>query len=33
VSYLVDTNVLSELAKPKPEPLVVAWLRDHEPDL
>jgi len=33
VSYLVDTNVLSELAKPKPEPLVVAWLRAHEPDL
>ena len=33
MSYLVDTNVLSELAKPKPEPLVVAWLRDHEPDL
>lgn len=33
MSYLVDTNVLSELAKPKPEPLVVAWLRAHEPDL
>lgn len=29
----MDTNVLSELAKPKPEPLVVAWLRAHEPDL
>ena len=29
----MDTNVLSELAKHKPEPLVVAWLRAHEPDL
>ena len=33
MSYLVDTNVLSELAKAKPDPNVVAWLRDHEPEL
>lgn len=33
MSYLVDTNVFSELAKAKPDPLVVAWLRDHEPEL
>jgi predicted nucleic acid-binding protein len=33
VSYLVDTNVFSELAKTKPDDQVVAWLRDHEADL
>jgi toxin FitB len=33
VSFLVDTNVLSELAKHKPDSGVVGWLRDHEPDL
>ena len=33
MSYLVDTNVFSELAKTKPDAQVVAWLRDHEPDL
>jgi predicted nucleic acid-binding protein len=33
VSYLVDTNVLSEPAKAKPDAQVVAWLRDHEPEL
>ena len=33
MSYLVDTNVLSELAKTKPDAQVVAWLRDHEPEL
>lgn len=33
MSYLVDTNVFSELAKTKPDPKVVAWLRDHEPEL
>ena len=25
--YLVDTNVVSELRKPRPDRLVVAWLR------
>ena len=25
--YLIDTNVVSELRKPRPHPLVVAWLR------
>jgi predicted nucleic acid-binding protein len=30
---LVDTNVFSEPAKPKPDPAVVAWLRQHESDL
>ena len=33
MSYLVDTNVLSELAKRKPDAGVTAWLRDHEPEL
>jgi predicted nucleic acid-binding protein len=27
---LLDTNVVSELAKPRPSPLVLAWLADHE---
>ena len=30
---LVDTNVLSELTKPKPEDRVVAWLEVNEPAL
>ena len=33
MSYLVDTNVLSELARTKPDDRVAAWLRDHEPEL
>ena len=33
MSYLLDTNVLSELAKPKPDAGVVEWLRKHEPEL
>jgi toxin FitB len=30
LSFLVDTNVLSELAKPNPDGKVVAWLRENE---
>ena len=33
MSYLVDTNVLSELAKPKPDAVVVEWIRHHEPQI
>ena len=33
MSYLVDTNVFSELAKSKPDAKAVAWLRDHESQL
>ncbi len=33
MKYLVDANVLSELAKPLPEPLVVEWLRTHESEI
>jgi toxin FitB len=33
VSYLVDTNVFSELARPKPDGNVVAWLRANESEL
>lgn len=31
MSYLVDTNIFSELAKPRPDPQVVTWLRQNEP--
>jgi hypothetical protein len=30
---LVDTNVLSELTRPKPEPRVLVWLEVNEPAL
>ena len=30
MSYLVDTNILSEPVKPKPDAKVVAWLRENE---
>lgn len=33
MSYLVDTNVFSELAKSKPDAQVVMWLRTHEQEL
>ena len=33
MSFLVDTNVFSELAKPTPDPQVAAWLRENEPNL
>jgi hypothetical protein len=33
VKYLVDANVLSEPAKPMPDPRVVEWLRAHEADI
>lgn len=33
MSYLVDTNVLSEAAKPHPDPKVVKWLLHHEGEL
>jgi predicted nucleic acid-binding protein len=33
VKYLVDANILSEPAKPTPDPRVEAWLRAHEPDI
>ncbi|HYW42949.1 MAG TPA: PIN domain-containing protein [Bryobacteraceae bacterium] len=33
MKYLVDANVLSEPAKPTPDPRVLAWLRRHEPDI
>jgi predicted nucleic acid-binding protein len=28
VSYLLDTNVISELVRPKPDERVIAWFRD-----
>jgi predicted nucleic acid-binding protein len=33
VTFLVDANVLSEPTKPSPNPNVVGWLRDHEPEI
>lgn len=33
MSYLVDTNVLSEQAKPMPDAKVIEWLRQHEGEL
>lgn len=33
MNYLVDTNVLSELAKPQPVGEVMAWFVKHEPHL
>ena len=33
MKYLVDANVLSEATKPTPDPRVIAWLREHEPDI
>src|SRR3990167_11312088 len=33
MSYLVDTNVLSESVKKNPDPKVIEWLRIHESKL
>ncbi|MDO9227652.1 MAG: type II toxin-antitoxin system VapC family toxin [Pseudomonadota bacterium] len=32
MSYLIDTNVLSELRRKSPHPDVVAWMRQRRPD-
>jgi predicted nucleic acid-binding protein len=32
VSYLLDTNAVSEIMKPEPEPSVFSWLEEHEHD-
>ena len=32
MNFLLDTNVISEWAKPKPSPRVVAWLTDVDED-
>jgi predicted nucleic acid-binding protein len=33
VAYLIDSNVLSEATKPRPDPQVGDWLEAHEPEL
>ncbi|CEF49445.1 unnamed protein product [uncultured bacterium] len=33
MSFLVDTNVFSESAKPKPDARVMAWLRENEREI
>ena len=32
MSFLLDTNVLSEMMKPTPEPAVVSWLEENHED-
>jgi predicted nucleic acid-binding protein len=32
VSYLLDTNVISEWTKPRPDPRVIAWLAEVDED-
>ena len=32
MSFLVDTNVVSEWVKPRPNPGVAAWLADTDED-
>lgn len=32
MTYLLDTNVLSELRRPAPSPHVVAWFREADPE-
>lgn len=32
MKFLVDTNILSEPAKPQPNPRVEEWIADHESD-
>ena len=29
MSFLIDTNVISEISKKSPNPMVVQWLREH----
>jgi toxin FitB len=31
VSYLLDTNIISEAKKPAPDPKVLSWLAQHNP--
>lgn len=33
MKYLVDANVLSEPTKPLPDPRVIEWLRQNEPEI
>ena len=32
MNFLLDTNVVSEWARPRPEPRIVAWLADVDED-
>jgi predicted nucleic acid-binding protein len=32
VSFLLDTNVVSELVRPRPDPGLVEWLAEHDED-
>ena len=33
MKYILDTNILSELAKPRPEFNVISWIQDHTEDV
>ncbi len=33
MDYLIDTNVISEICKKKPNPAVLAWLNNHDEGL
>jgi predicted nucleic acid-binding protein len=33
MSYILDTNVISELISPQPDPYVAAWVADLDPQL
>ncbi|MBK8040074.1 MAG: hypothetical protein IPK22_23525 [Verrucomicrobiaceae bacterium] len=33
MTYLLDPNVLSEGMRPQPDPLVIAWLDQHQEEL
>lgn len=33
IAYLLDTNVISEPLRPKPDPRVLAWLKEHREDV
>ena len=33
MKYVLDTNVISELAKQRPEHNVIAWIQDHNEDV
>lgn len=33
MKYIADTNVVSELIRRRPDPSVVRWVEDHDPDI
>lgn len=33
MKYVIDTNIISELAKPQPDSNVISWIQDHTEDV